>query len=630
LVRRCLSHNTARWRLALGSLALAYLTLSILFPTPAHAQRGLVSPGPVTIVNEQLLERTPTPITGRVFFEGNSVLDDDTLLERMAIVPHPWLAWGDARPLLAEQLRNDAVRVANMYKRMGYYNARVERIELADRDPYATVIFVIREGDPMPVEGDAEVVFLDPPLPPEIAEGVTAASQLLDGDLFSENNYLATQRFMRGHLRNAGFYAATVTPQAWVFPERYAANVTYFVDSGARVRFGTTEIVGAETLDPHLIRRELRWKEDTWFQENQVEATLGHLYGLNLFRTVQIAPAYPDRPTDPMPMVITVTEAPHQTLRLGFGYGTEDQFRVQAIYSHFNLLGGGRQFRATLRLSAILQQFETRILQPHVFSPDNSVSILSGYRRERRIEAFSFERYTLTPRFNRRFTPRLSGFVGYLIEWNEAFDVGEGVPIENRESADPGLLSGAVAGAEWNNVDNLLRPTHGNVTRINLLHAGLALGGRFDFYRWLIDSQQFIRPYRRWVIVLRVRAGVAEPYGDSRVPLYEKFFAGGDDSIRGYRRDKLGPAIGGLSLFEGSTEVRRRVGRAFWVAAFTDMGMVGLDSYSWESNQVRYGVGPGIRFDTLVGLIRVDLGIPLNPRVGEPNWRAHLSIGQAF
>jgi translocation and assembly module TamA len=70
--------------------------------------------------------------------------------------------------------------------------------------------------------------------------------------------------------------------------------------------------------------------------------------------------------------------------------------------------------------------------------------------------------------------------------------------------------------------------------------------------------------------------------------------------------------------------------RQLFLAGFVDVGMVGLRPYSWEPNQVRWGVGPGLRALTILGLARADLGIPLQPRVGEPAWRLHLSIGQAF
>jgi translocation and assembly module TamA len=168
------------------------------------------------------------------------------------------------------------------------------------------------------------------------------------------------------------------------------------------------------------------------------------------------------------------------------------------------------------------------------------------------------------------------------------------------------------------------------VSRATWLEAGRVLGGGFSFYKGTLESRQYVSPWPRLVVELRGLAGVAEPYTGSRVPLYEKFYAGGTGSVRGYRQDRLGPQIGGRTLVEANTEVRRRVFGGFWVAGFADMGMVDLESYHWSPNQVRWGAGPGVRARTVVGLVRADVGIPLNPRLGEPSWRLHLSIGQAF
>ncbi len=580
------------------------------------------------IKGESFLLKDPPPRLGRIFFEGLDELDRDDLLERMAVEPRPWSVWSEPEEVDLRTVQDDIRRVENVYRRAGYYQARVERVEVEERpEGFVDLYFSVYEGEPLRVSRTVDLQYPEQTTP---AVGLRAVNTLDRGDVFSEDNYFAAAERMREFLQNVGYYAAAVTPEAWLDPDAYSVSVTYVVFDGPRVRFGPIAVEGLQSVDESLVRRELEFQTGQWYQRRRVEATIDDLMGLNLFRSVRIEPRYPSAVSDPMPMVIRVIEGSAQNVRLGAGYGTEDQIRAQAIYQHYNLLGGGRRLRAALRVSAILQTADVTFVQPHVLSKYNLFSLSAGYRREERLDAYSFERFTLTPRMNRRINRRLTVFAGYLLEYNFAFDLLAPIPLEERRIVEPGLLSGPVLGAEWNSTDSLLFPTEGNVTRALFFYAGRWFGGEFDFYRWTLESRQYLQPARRWVTTLRIRVGSAEAVGSSRVPIYEKFYSGGDASIRGYRRDRLGPAIGGLTLVEGSLEARRRFRPQWWIAAFVDAGMVSLSPYDWAENQLRWGVGPGVLYESLVGLIHVYLGVPLQPRVDEPTWRLHLSIGQAF
>lgn len=566
----------------------------------------------------------------RVFFEGNAALDDDALLERLWVTRRPWSAWGEPADFDRKQIENDIVRIANVYKRAGYHEARVVSVTFTVRPgrKLVDIAFAVDEGRPIRVVRQSRIVY------PGAASDEVAAIERLNpmrlGDIFSTELFERARTAIRADLRNRGYYAAEVTPEAWIDAGKYAAATTFTIAAGPRVHFGTAAISGEGDVAKHLIRREIKWQEGAWYNESLVEATIQDLYALNLFRTVRIDPRFAGAATDPVPMNIAVSGAPWQSLRFGFGYGSEDRLRVQSRYNHYNLFGGARRLDALVRLSLLTRRAEATITQPFLLSKRNELAVTTAYRWQIVVHAFSYERYTLLPRVTRRLNREWAVSLGYQLEYNRAFDVVEGIPLSNRSSADPGILSAAVGVVERTGVDSLLFPRRGNVSRLTAIHAGRLLGGRFDFYKLTLESQQYFNPWRRTVFALRGKAGVAEPLAGSRVPLYERFYSGGTHSVRGYRLDRLGPQIGGASVVEGSFEVRRRAYGDLWLAAFADVGMVGLEPYSWETNQVRWGVGPGLRATTLIGLIQADVGIPLQPRVDEPAWRFHLSIGQAF
>jgi len=148
------------------------------------------------------------------------------------------------------------------------------------------------------------------------------------------------------------------------------------------------------------------------------------------------------------------------------------------------------------------------------------------------------------------------------------------------------------------------------------------------------------------VFAQRLRASTIDAPAptDAAVPFFKRYFLGGSTSLRGWGRYEVSPLtergqpIGGLSVVEGSTEVRLPVGQKMSAVGFVDAGSVGRLPWHIDRDGLRIDVGPGLRYDTPIGPFRFDLGYQLNPIEGllvkgqpeKRRWRAHISIGQAF
>ena len=143
----------------------------------------------------------------------------------------------------------------------------------------------------------------------------------------------------------------------------------------------------------------------------------------------------------------------------------------------------------------------------------------------------------------------------------------------------------------------------------------------------------------------RLQLGNIRPVGNAQenVPFSKRYFLGGATSIRGWGRYEVSPLqegfpVGGDSMLAWSEEVRIGIQGNLGMVLFMDAGNVWADSFAYKLNDLRYAVGPGLRYTTPVGPIRFDFGWQLNPTPellvnGEPNfrrWRVHFSIGQAF
>jgi len=126
--------------------------------------------------------------------------------------------------------------------------------------------------------------------------------------------------------------------------------------------------------------------------------------------------------------------------------------------------------------------------------------------------------------------------------------------------------------------------------------------------------------------------------GESRdaIPANLRFYAGGGGSVRGFGYQLAGQLnddddpIGGRSLLELSGEVRVRITESIGAVAFVDAGTVYSSSAPDFSETLRVGAGPGLRYFSPIGPLRLDVGFPLNPRDSDDTWQLYISIGQAF
>jgi translocation and assembly module TamA len=139
----------------------------------------------------------------------------------------------------------------------------------------------------------------------------------------------------------------------------------------------------------------------------------------------------------------------------------------------------------------------------------------------------------------------------------------------------------------------------------------------------------------RTVVAGRLKVGSIVGGTIPEVPASRRFYAGGGGSVRGYTYQAIGPHLpdntpeGGLSLVEASVELRQKIGQHWGVVGFLDAGSIGSDQIPNGKN-LSLGAGVGVRYDLGFGPIRVDVGVPLNPRSNDPLFQIYLSIGQSF
>jgi outer membrane protein insertion porin family/translocation and assembly module TamA len=392
------------------------------------------------------------------------------------------------------------------------------------------------------------------------------------------------------------------------------------------------------------------------------------LYNLELFQFANVEQRREGEGQPPViPTRVTVTEGKHRKVNFSVGYGTEEKARAEINWRHVNFFGGARTAGVRARYSGLDRGVRLDFTQPYLFSPRLSFNA-SGQSWFTDEPAFKLTttggRIGVTRQFARgtgpirgsRPTTTLSvtyanEFEDYTIS-NEALedptfrDELIALGLDPRTGTGTGTRSALMIDAARTTADNLLDARRGYVASLHLEQAGRWLGGTYDYLEFLAEGRYYQSLGGRVVAAVQARAGSIDGYGDQNatVPFFKRYFLGGASNLRGWGRFDVSPLsgaglpIGGATFVNTSVELRATLFGKLGGVIFLDAGNVWTDPWSFDLGDLRYDVGPGLRYNTPIGPIRADLGYQLNPIPGlmvngepEPRrFRFHFSIGQAF
>jgi outer membrane protein assembly complex protein YaeT len=574
-------------------------------------------------------------------FRGNRAVGTAELRGAMVTKAHRWYElWKFWRPrpvLDPVAFRADLDRLRQLYRNHGYYHVRIAHdVELPAEGDVVRAVVYVEEGPPVFVES-VSVTLEGEPLPETERQLLLAHVPIARGQVFSADAYARAFVYLRTYYREHGFARVEIARGAEVDPRRDAVSIEFRADSGPPAVFGTVEVTGADKVGEDVVRREIAFRPGEPFKQSLVERTRGNLVALRLFRSIRITE---DKSRDPhVDIRIRLVEGPAHEVRLGVGYDTEEQIRGLAAWRDYNFLGGARQLGFTARASFIRRTLAADFLQPHFPGAHDKVRVLA-FEQEEEEDTYTNDRARFSPRLEWEALPGLTPYAFYRIEYDGLTSVREAVRRRFSEIAPHhGILSGLGFGVDFFAADDLLDPTHGWTANASVEPVGEFLGGKFGFLRFIVEGRRYQRLPAGFLAALRARVGAADPIGGSgEIPLFERFYAGGINSVRGYGRRRVGPdrsfvhdePVGGRTLVEGSAEVVHPITEKIGAAVFFDAGQISLKSYDFPVGDLQYGTGVGARYKSPVGPLRLDLGFPLEPRRGDARWQIHVSLGQSF
>jgi outer membrane protein insertion porin family len=593
-------------------------------------------------------------------------------------------------PYVASELTAAVAAIGALYRLRGYAQVKVDAAEneLAPAKPGEALVrpaIVITEGPLIRIgtiafEGNQAV-------PEQELRGVIQSST---GQPFFAQRSAADRDAVLLRYLNLGFPSANVTVDHRLAEDGTHVNLHFRIAEGARVLVDHILIVGNERTDAQVIRRELLLRPgEPLGLEDRIESQR-RLGALGLFRRVRVQPlSHGDGSRQDV--LVAVEEAPATSV--GYGGGLEigkllrrgvegdAEERVEFaprgffdigrrnlggknrsinLYTRFGLrpdedlsTGGSRFGFADYRIVATYRQ-------PRLFGANDST--ITGALEQGARSSFNFARKGVNAELSRRLSPGVRVGGRYSFGTTKIFDFEEG--DEDATSIDRlfprvrlSLFSGAMS---RDTRDDLVEPTRGTFLSIEGSVAARALGGQVGFMKSYGQAFWFRRlPGSRPVVFAsRVALGLADGFqrtveatdatgtpivGQTVViedlPASERFFAGGDTTIRGFALDTVGApsTIGATGFPKGGNaviilngELRVPVWRDIGGALFVDAGNVFERVTHLDLGDLRGSVGFGVRYKSPIGPVRLDLGFKLDRRE-EERWGAiHFSIGHAF
>lgn len=537
-----------------------------------------------------------------------------------------------------KQVARDEARLIKLYQEHGFFDATVEAIAHRDQRSKTMILtFDAHEGEPVKISR-IEFIFPEPVDKAMWEKQLRKSLPIRAGENFNLSLYQKAKTRLARVLSDDAHPMHELDGQVRVYPKKREARVFFRVVPGPRVLFGRTSITGYKSISKKYIAREITYSLGEPFSLTALDNTQKALLDTGFFVSAELEPQYTKHSGDMVPVRLIVQEKKTHSIRFGLGYGTEDKIRVRILQINRDLFGLGDTLTFEGKISSIYEGLVGRWKVPYLLSSRTNFN-LSGGQEQKDNEAYINRRLFVRPIFEYQASKRWTWHLGYNVENNRMREIKTQVPDPGYEN-QAFFIASVPFGVEYDSRDSALNPTRGTYFYLDVEVALSATASELEFVRPVANlSHTLPIPGRKgWYLAGRAKGGIAQPItSGKRIPLVRRFFAGGADSVRGYPYQKLGPLddsgrpLGGEALFESNLELRFPLWKELGGVVFFDAGNV-YESLDSDIFALRFTSGVGLRYNTPVGPLRVDVGYQLNPPSDSPlsRFEAYLSVGQAF
>lgn len=612
----------------------------------------------------------------KISFEGNKAFSEGELKDEIATKEEWMFSFITNRGVLdRDMLTNDVAILSNHYNDHGYVEHKIDDPVILRARDGLEVVFRVHEGPQYRV-GKVEI----------------GGDLIQDGRQMLKSVKLTTGQIFRGsRLRedittlselysNKGFAFVQVDPVTNIDQTQKNVNVALVITKGPPVYFNRVLVAGNTKTRDKVVRREMVANEQELFAGTKITQSRNALQRTGYFEDVQITTKKTNQP-DTVDLQVDVKEGPTGTFQVGAGYSSGDGFLFNANVSEKNLMGKGQGVSGSFSIGSSRQDFLVNLSDPYF--NDSKVAVgIDGFNTLREFTDFDERKlgfgvnssYPLKdfrmPFFGRPQPGRnigsdelasnpapslwdyMRGGISYDLTHENINGVSATAPDSIQSEKGKSLTSSVTPGITYDSRDHFFAPTEGTKSAFSLKTAGLGGDTRFiktDLSgRWHYPLMKDPRWGGNWVLALGGQLGyglgLAERNnGKKDLPLFERYFLGGINSVRGFADRSLAPrapsgcdaqgqnctstdVIGGEKAMVFNTEILFPIMEQYGIrgVAFFDMGNAFQD---FSFGDLRKSVGAGVRWMSPFGPLRVELGFPLNKKPDDETSVLGFSIG---
>jgi outer membrane protein insertion porin family len=533
-----------------------------------------------------------------------------------------------------QKLDQDTERVVTFYNDNGYIQARVETVDTqVDRaTARVTIRIVVAEGPQFKVGGID--ITGNKVLP---VEELRRRVLLKPDDIYSRTKLQETVKGIGDVYGTIGRAAADIVPQIALDVPNRKVNITLEVSEGPEVFIERINISGNTRSQEKILRRELPMAEGDLFTTQKLARAKQKLINLNYFEKVETKTA-PGSSKDKVVVSIEVTEKPTGLFSIGGGYSSQDGALGTVDLSQNNFLGKGYQLFLRLRGGTQTQQGTIGFTDPWFL--DRPLAAGFDIFNNRRV----YQDYTVNSLGG---DVRFGAPIGDYGRWNALYrlsqekvsDVADNASTELLQAEGTTIVSMIGGTISRDTRDSLTEPTRGNYSLFGADFAGIGTGDN-QFFRITASTTQHQPLWFGHVLSGRLMTGYQLGWSKNPVPFFERFYLGGPNTIRSFKarqispEDSSGTLIGGNFQVLGNLEYSVPLPYGIRAAVFFDVGNVYGPDQSVHTpidlTNLKYAVGPGIRWNSPFGPVRVDYGVNPNPTGKEKFGNIQFSMGAAF
>lgn len=591
-----------------------------------------------SIVYFRIEEKFKTKIQ-EVRFAGNKDFSEKKLMKQLKTKPKGILSFGI---LKEDKFQEDLERLTNFYKSQGYIDMKIVDVKRERSKDGKWLVLTIEVSEGRQYSVDKIAVGGVQKFPSTEVEHLI---KIKTGEIYTPEKMRRDLEAIRQFYSARGYIDARIRGKTEVAADPTKLNLEFQIEENELSHIDKIEIQGNSRTKDKVIRRELNVRPGEIFNGVKVTRSQERLQNLGYFKEVGFSTEPSDKPGYKN-LLVEVEEQKTGELGFGAGFSSIDDFIgfVDITQSNFDIAdfpyftGAGQKFKLRAEVGNKRRDFIASFTEPFLFDRKLAFGV-DGFSKRR--EFYSRDYDEKRDGGDLRLGIPLAEFIRadlkYTLENAGINNVGDDASDFIKSQEGDLTVSRVGVSLTRDTRNSVALPSRGERTSGTVEVAGL--GGDADFVKTYGSSAVFFTLFENHILMLKAQGGVSEGSGDTDVvPLFDRFFLGGANTIRGFKFRDVGPQdendepIGGEAFIAGTVEYTVPIIARLRGATFFDVGNVYFDRGDFDLGELSGSVGVGLRVQLPIGPVKVDYGIPVitDEFTDGENGRFSFNIGTTY